>query len=103
MTLIDNAVKYTPEHGSVTVVMKNAGREACVEVQDSGIGIGEADLPHIFERFYRADSARSRDSGGVGLGLAIADWIAKAHGGEITATSQLAHGSSFRLRLPCSN
>lgn len=99
--LIDNAVKYTAEHGSVRVLMSNSGADACVEVQDSGIGIAEADLPHIFERFYRTDSARSRDSGGAGLGLAIADWIAKAHHGEITAKSELARGSSFCLRLPC--
>jgi signal transduction histidine kinase len=71
-----------------------------IEVRDSGAGIAEADLPHIFERFYRADKSRNRDSGGAGLGLSLAKWIVEAHRGEITVRSQDGRGSLFRVALP---
>jgi heavy metal sensor kinase len=100
LILIDNAIKYTPEHGVVSVRLGNSDGKACVEVADSGIGIAEADLPRIFDRFYRADSARSRDSGGFGLGLSIGHWIAKAHQGSITVKSILGKGSCFQVWLP---
>lgn len=100
LILIDNAVKYTPEHGSVGIRVANSDDGACVEIIDNGIGIAEADLTHIFDRFYRADSARSRDSGGFGLGLSIGQWIAKAHQTEIMVTSIFGKGSRFQVRLP---
>jgi len=98
--LLDNATKYTPPQGSVVLRASRCGEVACVVVTDTGIGIDQADLPHVFERFYRADKARSRDSGGVGLGLAIARWIATGHGGTIVVTSTLGRGSLFSVRLP---
>jgi heavy metal sensor kinase len=103
LILIDNAIKYTPERGAVSMRVGNSDGKACVEVSDTGIGIAEADVPHIFERFYRADSARSRDSGGFGLGLSIGNWIAKAHHAEITVESTPGNGSRFQVRLPLLN
>jgi heavy metal sensor kinase len=104
LILLDNAVKYTPPGGSVTVslsVERRPGDEtAVVEVRDTGIGIAPEDLPHIFERFYRAAKDRSRASGGSGLGLSIAHWIAVRHGGEIRAESTLGAGSVFCVRIP---
>jgi heavy metal sensor kinase len=100
LILIDNAIKYTPEHGSVGVGVGTLDGKAYLEVLDSGIGIAEKDLPHIFNRFYRADSARSRDSGGFGLGLSIGQWIAKAHQGTITVKTALGQGSSLQVWLP---
>ncbi len=103
LILIDNGVKYTPERGQVRVSLKTYDGFAVTEVHDTGLGIAEADLPHIFERFYRADKARSRDSGGAGLGLSIGRWIVEAHGGTIEAESTQGRGSIFRVRLPLSN
>jgi two-component system, OmpR family, heavy metal sensor histidine kinase CusS len=100
LILIDNAVKYTPPHGKVTVSLSGDNGFAVAEVRDTGIGIGEAELPHIFERFYRADKVRSRETGGAGLGLSIGRWIAEAHGGTIEVESALGQGSLFRVRLP---
>jgi heavy metal sensor kinase len=96
MALLDNAVKYTPSR-DISVEL-TAG--ATVIIRDGGIGIAAADLPHVFERFYRGDKSRSRASGGTGLGLAIARRIAKLHGGTITAASVEGHGSEFRVTLP---
>jgi two-component system, OmpR family, heavy metal sensor histidine kinase CusS len=103
LVLIDNAIKYTPEHGNVGIRVGQLDGKAYIEVVDSGIGIAETDLPHIFDRFYRADSARSRDSGGFGLGLSIGEWIAKAHQGGITVNSILGKGSNFQVWLPLIN
>jgi heavy metal sensor kinase len=98
--LLDNAVKYTPRGGHIHVSACDEAQRAVVEVRDSGIGIHEEDLTHIFERFYRSDKSRSRDSGGAGLGLSIAKWIVESHGGEIRVTSQPERGSTFRVSLP---
>lgn len=103
LILIDNAVKYTPEEGQVAVSLTADSEFAHVEVRDTGIGIGAEDLPHVFERFYRADKARSREQGGAGLGLSIARWIAEAHGGSIRVRSTPGAGSLFQVRLPLSN
>ncbi len=100
LILLDNATKYTPSPGAVTVKAFRQDHLACVEVIDTGIGIDATDLPHVFERFYRADKARSRDSHGTGLGLAIARWIAIAHGGTIEAASVRGKGTVFSVRLP---
>jgi heavy metal sensor kinase len=100
LILIDNAVKYTPPDGKVSVSLSSTDGFAVAEVRDTGIGISEADLPHIFERFYRADKARSREMGGAGLGLSIGRWIAESHGGVIDVDSIPGRGSVFHVRLP---
>jgi signal transduction histidine kinase len=100
IVLLDNAVKYTPAGGKVRISVNHEAQRAVVEVRDSGVGINEADLPHIFERFYRSDKSRSRDSGGAGLGLSIAKWIVEAHRGAIQVESQPERGSTFRVLLP---
>ena len=100
LSLIDNAVKYTPSGGTIEVGLTVLPVETAVTVCDSGIGIAEEDLNHIFERFYRADKARQRDSGGVGLGLSIAHWIAGIHGAKIEVESKLNTGSTFRVSFP---
>ena len=103
LVLIDNAVKYTPPIGRVEVAVVAENGSALAIVRDTGIGISAEDLPHIFERFYRADKARSRESGGVGLGLSIGKWIAEAHGGVIHVESSQESGSIFQVRLPLAN
>jgi heavy metal sensor kinase len=100
LILIDNAIKYTPPGGEVALSFNQENGCAIGEISDSGIGIEPVDISHIFERFYRADKARSRDSGGAGLGLSIAQWIAAAHGASIEVESSLGNGSLFRVRIP---
>jgi signal transduction histidine kinase len=97
--LLDNAIKYTPADGAVEVaVHANPDHLISIAVKDSGIGISEKDLPHIFERFYRGDPSRSQ--AGAGLGLSFARAVARAHGGEIRAQSAPARGSTFVVTLP---
>ena len=98
--LLDNAFKYTPSSGSVSLSLEKKGESAWITVQDSGPGIAEQDLSRIFERFYRVDKARSRAQGGVGLGLAIAEWIVTQHRGSITVKSVPGHGATFHVQLP---
>jgi len=98
--VMENAVKYTPRGGQVSIRFRNGQSTAHVDVRDSGIGIPENDLPHIFERFYRADDARSKETGGAGLGLAIALRIVELHGGKIHAESSVGEGSLFSISLP---
>ncbi len=98
--LIENALHYTPVGGTVEIETELVGQQLYVKVKDTGIGIAPEQLPHIFERFWRADEARSYRSGGSGLGLAIAQTFVQNHRGLITATSQLGVGSCFTVRLP---
>ncbi|MGD0091893.1 MAG: ATP-binding protein [Planctomycetota bacterium] len=98
--LLDNAVKYTPEEGTISVSAKADAAAVTVEVSDNGIGIPAQDLPRIFERFYRVDKSRSRDMGGTGLGLAIVKHIVHSHGGTVEVSSQPGKGSTFRIVLP---
>ena len=100
VNLIANAIKYTPDTGEVVVRVRSEGPVAVLEVSDNGVGISAEALPHVFERFYRADKARSRNSGGAGLGLAIAKAICTAHGAEIKVSSEEGEGSSFTVELP---
>jgi signal transduction histidine kinase len=102
LNLITNAVKYTPPGGRVDLELADRGTDVTAMVRDTGIGIAPGDLPHIFDRFWRADPARSRtgDRPGVGLGLAITKWIAEAHGGSITVQSRPGRGTVFTVTLP---
>jgi len=102
LNLVTNAIKYTSRGGTVEVTAKRRDGEVQFAVRDTGIGISAADLPYIFERFWRADRARSRlsERGGFGLGLAISQWIAQAHGGSLTVQSRLHRGSTFTVSLP---
>jgi two-component system, OmpR family, sensor kinase len=98
LNLVDNAIKYSPQGGEVTLTLRRTNGWVQVCVEDQGVGIPEEDLPHIFDRFYRAD--QSRRPGGAGLGLSIARWIAEAHGGRLEAESLPGQGSTFSLWLP---
>jgi signal transduction histidine kinase len=100
LILLDNAIKYTPQGGKVRLELKQTERHAEFRVSDTGNGIAAQDLPHVFERFYRADQSRRRDPGGSGLGLSIAKWIVEQHGGEIRLESELGKGTTAIVRLP---
>jgi two-component system OmpR family sensor kinase len=100
INLVDNAIKYTPSGGQVRLHLSKANGWARIDIADSGIGIPQEDLPYIFDRFYRVDRARSRARGGSGLGLSIAKWVAKAHGGDIQVTSEVGMGTTFTVTLP---
>jgi len=100
--LVDNAVRYTPEGGSIRLSAGQAEGFAFFEVQDGGIGIAAEDVPHIFDRFFRADPARARQSGGTGLGLSIARWIVEQHGGHFEVVSRPELGTRIRVCLPAS-
>lgn len=98
--LLTNAIRYTPAGGIITVRLSVRKPYACLSVKDTGIGISESDMPHIFERFFRAIKARDRASGGTGLGLSICQEIVEQHGGSIGVQSKLGKGSEFIVKLP---
>jgi len=100
--LLHNALLHTPADGEITVTAQVGGLWVQVGVRDTGVGIGPGDLPHVFERFYRADKSRSRATGGAGLGLAIARQLVEAHGGQIKVESQVGRGTQFTFTLPVS-
>lgn len=98
--LIDNAVRHTAAGGSIYVRVGSSDGFAVVDVADTGEGIPTADLDRVFERFYRVDTARSRETGGTGLGLAIVRHVVEGHGGRVSVTSELGQGSTFTVELP---
>jgi PAS domain S-box-containing protein len=100
VNMLENALRYTPDGGSITLRTAASGQRIHVDIQDTGIGIGESDLPYIFESFYRADKARAMDTGGTGLGLAIVKRIIEMHQGTITVESAPGVGSTFHIQLP---
>ena len=99
-TLIDNACKYVDDGGAVDVLLLRSGKQAKLAVRNTGAPISPEDLPHVFDRFYRADKARTGGAGGHGLGLAIARAIAEEHGGTLTVASTQAEGTVFTATLP---
>ncbi len=100
INLLDNALRYTPSGGAVTIHLQAVGHDVTVAVEDTGHGIEPENIPHLFERFYRTDWARAKDSAGTGLGLPIVKEIMDAHGGSISVISEVNKGSVFTLRLP---
>lgn len=102
LNLVTNAIKYTPRGGTVELSLTRRPEGVAFIVKDTGIGIAGADLPFVFDRFWRADRARTRggERGGTGLGLAISQWIAQAHGGTLTVQSRLGRGSTFTATFP---
>ena len=100
VNLLDNAIKYTPAGGHVSLSVKRDGDFAILEVADDGIGIPAEALPHVFKRFYRVDGSRSREQGGAGLGLSIVESICTAHDVRVEVNSTQGKGSIFRIRAP---
>ena len=101
INLVANAIQYTPQNGEIFLSLEKIGEQARIICQDTGPGIPSEDLPHIFERFYRAEKSRTRGkSTGFGLGLSIANWIVERHGGRIEVKSQEGKGTTFAIWLP---
>jgi two-component system sensor histidine kinase BaeS len=98
--LVSNAIRFTPADGHVVVGVRRVADGYNLTVTDDGTGIADEHLPHLFDRFYRAEQSRSRTTGGSGLGLAITKHLAEAHGGRITVTSRLGAGSTFTIWIP---
>ncbi len=100
INIVSNAIKYTPDGGDIRLRLADRGNTVEIAVSDNGVGIPEEDIPHLFERFYRVEKARSSDKGGTGLGLAIAREFAEAHGGTISVESRVSEGTTFTVTLP---
>jgi signal transduction histidine kinase len=98
--LVENALKYTPDGGQVTITVQSDKSRASLEVRDNGLGIPEEELPYIFHRFYRVEGRAGMGPGGTGLGLAIVDRITQSHGGVVSASSTVGQGSLFVIDLP---
>lgn len=98
--IIENAIKYTPDGGKIRVTLRRSGRDAVLDIADTGVGIPQEDLPHVFDRFYRVDKARSRETGGTGLGLSIVKQIVRLHAGSVTVASEPGKGTTFTVQLP---
>ena len=98
--LLSNAVKYTPRGGQILITVEDTASETLFKVEDNGPGIPEGELPYIFERLFRADKSRNRETGGAGIGLAIVKSIVSAHGGTVTAENRPGGGCRFTVRLP---
>jgi len=98
--LISNTLKYSDEGGEISIIINNSKKMMEIRVKDTGMGIAETDLPHIFERFYRVDKSRSHETGGVGIGLTITKTIIEAHNGTITVNSKIGKGTEFIITLP---
>jgi len=100
LNIVDNAIKYTNEHGKISIELTEDDKYAILKVSDTGIGIPKNQLPYIFDRFYRVDKARSHETRGAGLGLSIVKWIIDVHKGRIDVKSQLLYGTSFTIKIP---
>jgi two-component system sensor histidine kinase CiaH len=98
--LLDNALKYTPEQGVISISANKSAHSINLSIEDTGVGIPESDLPFIFERFFRSDKTRSRTDGSMGLGLSIAHWIVDRHSGKIRAESKLGKGTRMLIQFP---
>jgi len=100
LNVLDNAIKYSSDDGVIEVRCRVEGAMAHVEIRDYGIGIAPGDLPRVFDRLYRADPARNRASGGLGLGLSLVKWVIEAHGGNVRLWSELDRGTLCTIELP---
>jgi signal transduction histidine kinase len=100
LNIVSNAMKFMPEGGSIHVTLRRVGRDAVLEIADTGVGIPADDVAHVFDRFYRVDKARSRDTGGTGLGLSIVQQIVRLHAGSVTVQSEQGKGTTFTVQLP---
>jgi len=100
LNLVDNAIKFTPEHGRVMIRVVPDGGQARIDVEDTGMGLSAEDAQRVFERFFRADASRSSKTEGAGLGLSLVQWIAEQHGGVVSVRSRPGEGSTFTVTLP---
>lgn len=100
INIVENAIRHTPKNGQIEMRLKKAKGNIILSVKDTGVGIADKDVPHIWDRFYKADASRNRDKSGTGLGLAIVKEIVEAHGGSAEVNSELGKGTTFTLIIP---